>query len=488
MGAVDDGYLCALLNQAEDRGPGGPACSKNKNPRARETHAALERADDAGNIGIEAVELAVSAGAKGIACADAAGERVHIGEMRQDFLLEWHGDGDAVERQIADDGKQIVERLYLERKHDGVDVFAAKRRGMHERRKRVRDGVAGDGEDARGLIELIETVEIEERARRDLARSGLSAVDRGGKGEGGAGARAEDAADEALLAHGDADDVSVERLVLNHLEDGEIVGQAACGGDNFNEVGLVGGNALSGLVEAFGTAGASEVVRTDEEGGTGSAEGGTELGQLRLGALLGRIDFEIDDVAAGFSGFLEDFKLCVEGAGELAAKGLAPAGGDGRDVAAADNEGLDVGQDGGGLGQGVKTQLNERRVLNGGFDTGEKLGGSGPLDCDTQLSDTQAGQNRGRSGRSVDRVGDGERHSLQLTHIKGVSMLMQPIMCRVGGYLSTELGRGPAGSAGGGWVRVWERARVKGQRTGLGETGVEWKMRKRVEIGSVRLL
>ena len=107
-------------------------------------HASFQRANDAGNIGIEAVELAVSAGAQGVAGADTAGERVHVGEVRQDFLLEGHGDGDTVERQVADDGEQVVEGLYLEREHDGVDVFAAEGRGVHERRKGVGDGIAGD--------------------------------------------------------------------------------------------------------------------------------------------------------------------------------------------------------------------------------------------------------------------------------------------------------------------------------------------------------
>jgi hypothetical protein len=33
--------------------------------------------------------------------------------MRQHFLLEGHGDGDAVEGQVADDGEQVVEILTL---------------------------------------------------------------------------------------------------------------------------------------------------------------------------------------------------------------------------------------------------------------------------------------------------------------------------------------------------------------------------------------
>ena len=102
------------------------------------------------------------------------GERVHVGEMRQHFLLERHGDGDAVERQIANDGEQIVEGFDFERQHDGVDVFAAEGRDVHERRKRVRDGIAGDAEDARGLVELLEAVDVEEGARGDLAGSGFS--------------------------------------------------------------------------------------------------------------------------------------------------------------------------------------------------------------------------------------------------------------------------------------------------------------------------
>ena len=129
-------------------------------------HALFQRADDAGDVGVEAVELAVGAGAQGVACADAGGERVHVGQMRQHFLLEGHGDGDAAEGQVADHGEQVVERLDLQRKHDGVDAFAAEGGVVHERRKRVADGVAGDAEDAGGLVELVEAVEVEQGARR----------------------------------------------------------------------------------------------------------------------------------------------------------------------------------------------------------------------------------------------------------------------------------------------------------------------------------
>src|ERR1700721_1105693 len=115
MRAVDDEYFSSLLDETEDRGSGCSAGAEDKYARAIELHAALERANNAGHIGIEAVELAVSAGAQCVACADAVGERVHVGKVRQDFLLERHGDGDTVEGQIADDGEQIIERFDFER-------------------------------------------------------------------------------------------------------------------------------------------------------------------------------------------------------------------------------------------------------------------------------------------------------------------------------------------------------------------------------------
>ena len=129
-----------------------------------------------------------------------------------------------------------------------------------------------------------------------------------------------------------------------------------------------------------------------------------------------------------------------------------------RHIAAAGDEGLNVGQDGGGLGQGVKTQLNERRVFNCGFNTGDELGGGAPLDRDTQLSDAQPGQNRRWGSRMVVRVGDGKRHSLQLTHIKGVSMLMQPGMCRFGRYFSTDSAAAADPGGCGGRFRGGRRA------------------------------
>ena len=121
---------------------------------------------------------------------------------------------------------------------------------MHQRRKRVGDRIAGDAEDARRLVEMLDAIEIEQRARGHLARRGLGAVAKGGEGERRAGPRAEHAAHEAFFAHGDADHMRGERAVFNQPQHGEIVGQGAGGRDDFDEIGLEGLDAIGRLFEA----------------------------------------------------------------------------------------------------------------------------------------------------------------------------------------------------------------------------------------------
>jgi hypothetical protein len=44
---------------------------------------------------------------------------------------------------------------------------------VHERREGVGDGVAGHAEDARGLVKLLDAVEVAQSAGRDLAGGGF---------------------------------------------------------------------------------------------------------------------------------------------------------------------------------------------------------------------------------------------------------------------------------------------------------------------------
>ena len=149
--------------------------------------------------------------------------------------------------------------------------------------------------------------------------------------------------------------MGIERLVLDHAQDREVVGQGAGGRDDLDELRLEGRDALGGLDKAVGTAGPAEVVGTDQKRGSGGAEGGAEPGQLRPGSLFRRFDLEIDDMAAGFGGFQQQFQLRVQRPREVAAQGLAAAGGDGRHLAMTVEEGLEFVEHGGWPGQEIKT-------------------------------------------------------------------------------------------------------------------------------------
>ncbi len=360
MGAVDDVDLRALLDEAEDGGTGCAARTEDGDARAAQAEALLQRADYTGDVGVEAVELAVCAGAEGVAGADAGGEGVHIGQMRQDLLLERHGDSDAGQGQLTDDGEQVVEGLGLEGQQDGVDDLAAEGCVVHERRERVSDGVTGDAEDACGLIDLIDAVDLAQGAGVDLAGRGFRFLRKRREGEGASCAGPEDAAQDAFFPHGDADDVGGERAVLDEAQDGEVVRERASGGDDFDEVGLEGFNAVGCLLQA---AGAGEVVVADEQRGAGVAQ----VGDLRGLGGLGGLDFEIDDLAASLGSLGEDLKLSDERAGEASAVGFAPAGGDGDDLAVRCEKFLDLGEGEQRLGQGVEAELEEGGVAEGGI-------------------------------------------------------------------------------------------------------------------------
>jgi hypothetical protein len=79
-GAVEDEDFGAAVAQAEDGGAGGPAGPEDEDLGATEGDALFERADDAGDVGVEAVELAVEQ-ADGVDGADLGGERVGLLEV-----------------------------------------------------------------------------------------------------------------------------------------------------------------------------------------------------------------------------------------------------------------------------------------------------------------------------------------------------------------------------------------------------------------------
>ncbi len=107
-----------------------------------------------------------------------------------------------------------------------------------------------------------------------------------------AGADAEDAGDDAGVAHADADDVGVVVHALEEAHQGDVVGEGLGGGDDLDEVGLEGRDALVDAVEVLGGV---EVVVADDEGDAGLAQ----LLQVGLLEALGGLELEVDEVEAG---------------------------------------------------------------------------------------------------------------------------------------------------------------------------------------------
>jgi hypothetical protein len=129
--------------------------------------------------------------------------------------------------------------------------------------------------------------------------------------------------------------------------------------------------------------------------------------QLRRLGFFGRLDLEIDDLAAGLGGRGQHVQFGLERPREAPAKGLAPAGGDGRYVAMGGKELLHQGQRRGWLGQPIQPEFEEPGVgqsrLSSFGQPGRRIG----LNGDAQLVNPQpkAGQWRGRRGSGNCRAG-----------------------------------------------------------------------------------
>ncbi len=142
----------------------------------RSDDALFERADDAGDVGVEAVELAVLSAEDGVAGADLGGERVGVLQVGHDLLLERHGDAEALDGDLVDQLEQVGELVGLEREVDGVDGLAAEGGVHHDGRERAADGVAGDAVDLGGGVDLVDAVGLDQSAGGDLAGAGLFAL------------------------------------------------------------------------------------------------------------------------------------------------------------------------------------------------------------------------------------------------------------------------------------------------------------------------
>ncbi len=159
------------------------------------------------------------------------------------------------------------------------------------------DGIAGDSVDAGGGVDLLDAIDAAQIAGADLSGSGFGVGTDGAEGEDAAGAHAEHTADNALLAHAQAEEGVLVALGLEELHHRHIVREGGGGGDNLVEV---GGDSEHFIERGLEVAGGAEVVGRDDEAGA-LAQAGEHFG---LG-LERAFEFEVDDLAAGLLGFVE---------------------------------------------------------------------------------------------------------------------------------------------------------------------------------------
>ena len=97
-----------LSPATEDGGAGGTTCADDEHLCSLEGEAAFERLDDAGDVSVEAVELAVLGAEDGVDRADLGGERVGALEQRHDILLERHGNAHALDGDFPGELEEVV--------------------------------------------------------------------------------------------------------------------------------------------------------------------------------------------------------------------------------------------------------------------------------------------------------------------------------------------------------------------------------------------
>src|SRR4029077_20534533 len=97
-------------------------------------------------------------------------------------------------------------------------------------------GVSGNAVDAGGNVDRLDAVEAAQILRGDLAGSGFFSGTGRGKGEDAAGADSEDAADDALFAHAQADERMSVGFAAQKLDHGNVIGKGGGGADHFVKV------------------------------------------------------------------------------------------------------------------------------------------------------------------------------------------------------------------------------------------------------------
>ena len=179
-GAIQDVNFGSALLEPEDGGARGAARAQDQDLRLLQRDALFQRTHHAGGVGVESVKLSVLRPHHGVAGADFGGVGIGVVEMLEDGFLVRHGDGEAVNRNIAHAAQQVFQRLGMQREVDAVHIFAAQRRIHDGGRKRMRDRIAGHAVHSGGRVHLLDAIGAAQLLRRDLAGRGfLVGTDRG---------------------------------------------------------------------------------------------------------------------------------------------------------------------------------------------------------------------------------------------------------------------------------------------------------------------
>jgi len=153
---------------------------------------------------------------------------------------------------------------------------------------------------------------------------------------------------------------------------------------------------------------AGEVVKADQQRRARGPQFVAEGGQLRRPGLLGRLDLQIDELAAGLGSLLQHIQLRLQRPREAAAKLLAPAGRDSRCVAMACKEILHFGQRGQWLGARIQPEFKKPGIGQRGLRPLNQFRRRCALNGHAQLAHAQPGNKR--RGRGIRRTGAGRRH------------------------------------------------------------------------------
>ena len=418
VSSIGNKDLGSLVYQPKRRGPRRTPRAEQGNARSLQLQPFFQGSDHARNIGVKTIELAVCARSQSVARPDFRRQRVHVCQVRQHLLFQRHGYGYAAHRQFHHQGEQIGQRAHLERQQHCVHVLAPERSVVQQWRERMADRVSGHAKYPRRRVKLFQPIEIAQAPQRHLAGRGLYPIVQRSKGERRPGARSEHAAHQSFLAHRDAHHARRPRSVFDQPQHRQVVGQRMRRRNHLYKIRFERANPGGSLLQS---ACPRKIVKTHQKRRARCAQPLAKPGQLGRPGFFRRLNFQIDDLAAGLRSFQQHVKLSGERAAKVPMILLAAACGNGRHVTMPGHKSLEFCQNGCRSSQRIQPELQEFRVFQRHFGPFQHLCRRACLDRHAQLSQLEPGANNSRRRCELYRL----RHPSQLRILRWVCRLMQ---------------------------------------------------------------